>query len=96
MSSPVQAVPKLWAHPSLVPARRGIPQHCLIFSLGTAVVTLAVTVDDHNMVTIDVLNKYILGGQYIHTGLVRVVYDIPELLDEFLWVRQIHRMQGFI
>jgi len=53
-------------------------------------------IDDHNVVAIHLLHKYILGGQHIHAGLIRVIDDIPELLDESVRVWQIYRVQGFI
>lgn len=53
-------------------------------------------IDDHNAVTIYLLDEYIFGGQDIHTGLVGVIGDIPEFLDESVRVGQIYRVQGFI
>ena len=48
------------------------------------------------MVAIHLLDKYILGGQDIHAGLIGVIDDIPELLNESVRVGQIYRVQGFI
>ena len=31
-------------------------------------------IDDHDMIAVDFLHKYILGGQHIHAGLVGDVY----------------------
>ena len=53
-------------------------------------------IDDHNVVAIHLLDKYILGGQDIHAGLIGVIDDIPELLNESVRVGQIYRVQGFI
>ena len=53
-------------------------------------------IDDHDMIAVDFLHKYILGGQHIHAGLVGIVDDVPELLDESVRVWQIYRVQGFI
>ena len=53
-------------------------------------------IDDHNVVAIYLLDKYILGGQDIHAGLIGVIDDIPELLNESVRVGQIYRVQGFI
>ena len=53
-------------------------------------------IDDHNVVAIHLLDKYILGGQHIYAGLVGVIDDIPELLDKSVRVGQIYRVQGFI
>ena len=48
------------------------------------------------MVAVHLLNEHILGGQHIHAGLVGVVDDIPELLDELFRVRQIHRAERLV
>ena len=48
------------------------------------------------MVAVHLLNKHILGGQNIHAGLIGVIGDVPELLDESGRVWQIYRVQGFI
>ena len=53
-------------------------------------------IDDHNAVAIHLLDKYIFGGQDIHTGLVGVIDDIPKLLHEPVRIGQIYRVQGFI
>ena len=53
-------------------------------------------IDDHNVVAIHLLDEYILGGQDIHAGLIGVIDDIPELLNESVRVGQIYRVQGFI
>ena len=53
-------------------------------------------IDDHNVVAIHLLDKYILGGQDIHAGLIGVIDDIPKLLNESVRVGQIYRVQGFI
>jgi len=47
-------------------------------------------------IAVDFLHKYILGGQDIHAGLIGVIDDIPELLNESVRVGQIYRVQGFI
>ena len=53
-------------------------------------------IDDHDMIAVHLLNKYILGGQNIYAGLIGVIGDVPELLDESVRVGQIYRVQGFI
>ena len=53
-------------------------------------------IDDHDMVAVHLLNKHILGGQNIHTGLIGVIGDVPELLDESVRIGQIYRVQGFV
>ena len=53
-------------------------------------------IDDHNMVAIHLLDKYVLGGQHINAGLIGVIDDVPELLNESVRVGQIYRVQGFI
>ena len=53
-------------------------------------------VDDHDVVAVHLLNEHIFGRQHIHAGLVRVVDDVPKLLDEFLRVGQIHRAEGLV
>ena len=53
-------------------------------------------IDDHDMIAVHLLDKYILGGQDIHAGLIGVIDDVPELLNESVRVGQIYRVQGFI
>lgn len=48
------------------------------------------------MIAVAPLNEYICGGQHIHAGLVGIVDDVLELLDESVGVRQIYRVQRFI
>jgi len=52
--------------------------------------------DDHDVVAVHLLNEHVLGGQHVCAGLVRVVNDIPDLLDAFLRIRQIHSAEGFV
>ena len=51
---------------------------------------------DHNAVAVHLLDKYVLGREHIYAGLVRIIENIPELLDELLRVRQVYRMKGLI
>lgn len=53
-------------------------------------------INDHDMIAFGFLNEYILGRQHTHAGLVGVVDDVPELLDESVRGRQVYRVQRFI
>ena len=62
----------------------------LIGALGTG------HADDHDVRAVHLLHKNIPGRQDIDAGLIGIVDDIPELLNESVWIGQIYRVQGFI
>ena len=53
-------------------------------------------IDDHDMVSTDLLNEHILGRQDIGAGLVGVIHDIPELLNQTVWIGKIYCVEEFI